>query len=98
MTVSTDGLSKTESSFVKPISSKSMEVFPQIIQFVFVAFRNYISGTKFLVPLSFNTDPHGHWPHDSCGGGGRPEGSFSIATVYDYWKDYCSKVIAPIRI
>ena len=27
MTVSTDGLSQTESSFMKPISSKSMEVF-----------------------------------------------------------------------
>ena len=52
MTVSTDGLSKTESSFVKPISSKSMDVFSQIIQFVFVAFRNYISGTD---PQS-----HGH--------------------------------------
>ena len=45
MTVSTDSLSQTESSF-----SKSMEVFSQIILFVFVAFRKYISGT----------DPHGH--------------------------------------
>ena len=50
MTVSTDSLSITESSFVKPISSKSMDVFSQIIQFVFVAFMKYISGT----------DPHGH--------------------------------------
>ena len=83
MTVSTDSLSKTESCFVKLISSKSMEVFLRLyclylllLGSIFLelthCFQNWLAGSatikRFLPTKSENS------AHDSFGGGGRPDG------------------------
>ena len=67
MTVSTDSLSKTESSFVKPISSNSMDVFLRLYSlYLLLLGIIFLELTLNLMGTVFRTG----WPeapHDSCG-------------------------------